>query len=397
MARPGPGVAVRLAGLRLGVQADHPGAVMVHHPASADHGGLHVHLRQRGETAHGRPAAVPVLHVGHGGVGILCHLHHQDVRHVHHELATIRQSVFPATGGAGFHPDLQPDRICDPVRLLPGVHGIFCLERQPFAPKLVDPADAGAAVHDGRAGAGVRGDHFVADHQVPRPALPGAVRRDAADVRHNGDPAALVVPGTLPLDRAGQPDDADRGDLPVCLPGRRRVGKPARPGVQLRIHGSGGGDRDGHLQPGGGHIHGHGMSSTVISVEHLTKEYRLGQIGTGTLSRDLNVWWARVRGKPNPVLRIGETDHGNRAGESIWALKNVSFSVKQGEVVGIIGRNGAGKSTLLKILSRVTAPTSGRVKVKGRIASLLEVGTGFHPDLTGRENIYLNGAISGMS
>ena len=135
---------------------------------------------------------------------------------------------------------------------------------------------------------------------------------------------------------------------------------------------------------------------TVISVEHLSKTYRLGQIGTGTFSRDLELWWAKLRGKPNPHLRIGETDHGNRDGEELWALKDVSFTVEQGEVLGIIGRNGAGKSTLLKILSRVTAPTSGKIKVKGRIASLLEVGTGFHPDLTGRENIYLNGAILGM-
>jgi lipopolysaccharide transport system ATP-binding protein len=139
------------------------------------------------------------------------------------------------------------------------------------------------------------------------------------------------------------------------------------------------------------------LSHTVISVENLSKSYRLGQIGTGTLSRDLKVWWARTRGKPNPLLRIGQTDHGNRTGEILWALKDVSFQVEQGEVLGIIGRNGAGKSTLLKILSRVTAPTSGCVKVKGRIASLLEVGTGFHPELTGRENIYLNGAILGMT
>ena len=137
--------------------------------------------------------------------------------------------------------------------------------------------------------------------------------------------------------------------------------------------------------------------TTVISVENLSKVYRLGQIGTGTFSRDLEIWWAKTRGKPNPMLRIGETDHGNRDDEDLWALNDVSFTVKQGEVLGIIGHNGAGKSTLLKILSRVTAPTSGRVRVKGRIASLLEVGTGFHPELTGRENIYLNGAILGMS
>ncbi|MBI5303615.1 MAG: ATP-binding cassette domain-containing protein [Chloroflexi bacterium] len=137
--------------------------------------------------------------------------------------------------------------------------------------------------------------------------------------------------------------------------------------------------------------------TTVISVENLSKYYNLGTIGTGTLSHDLNRWWARMCGKPDPLLKIGQQDHGNRNGEAIWALRDVSFEVKQGEVLGIIGRNGAGKSTLLKILSRVTAPTSGEVKVKGRIASLLEVGTGFHPELTGRENIFLNGAILGMS
>ena len=136
---------------------------------------------------------------------------------------------------------------------------------------------------------------------------------------------------------------------------------------------------------------------TVVSVENLSKAYRLGQIGTGTLSRDLSVWWAKARGKPNPLLKIGQKDHGNRDGETIWALKDVSFEVKQGEVLGIIGRNGAGKSTILKILSQITAPTCGHIGVKGRIASLLEVGTGFHPELTGRENIYLNGAILGMT
>jgi lipopolysaccharide transport system ATP-binding protein len=139
------------------------------------------------------------------------------------------------------------------------------------------------------------------------------------------------------------------------------------------------------------------MSQKVISVEHLSKAYRLGQIGTGTLTNDLKVWWAKKLGWPNPMLKIGETDHGNRDGETIWALKDVNLQVERGDVLGIIGRNGAGKSTLLKILSCVTAPTSGCVRVKGRIASLLEVGTGFHPDLTGRENIFLNGAILGMT
>lgn len=139
------------------------------------------------------------------------------------------------------------------------------------------------------------------------------------------------------------------------------------------------------------------MSNVVISVENVSKAYRLGQIGGGTLREDLARGWAKLWGQSDPFLKIGEEHHSRKTGEQFWALDNVSFQVKEGEVLGIIGRNGAGKSTLLKILSQVTTPTSGQIKIKGRIASLLEVGTGFHPELTGRENIFLNGAILGMT
>jgi lipopolysaccharide transport system ATP-binding protein len=139
--------------------------------------------------------------------------------------------------------------------------------------------------------------------------------------------------------------------------------------------------------------------STAIKVENLSKIYRLGEIGTGTISRDLERWYkTKLLGKEDPFLKIGESNDRSKRGVSdiVYSLKDINFEIEQGDAVGIIGRNGAGKSTLLKILSRVTTPTTGSINIKGRVASLLEVGTGFHPELTGRENIYLNGAILGM-
>jgi lipopolysaccharide transport system ATP-binding protein len=136
----------------------------------------------------------------------------------------------------------------------------------------------------------------------------------------------------------------------------------------------------------------------AISVEDVSKQYKVGTVGTGTLHEDVARWWASVTGRPDPAEKIGDATSGRRlVGRTFHALDRVSFAVQEGEILGVIGRNGAGKSTLLKILSQVTGPTSGFVRVRGRLASLLEVGTGFHPDLTGRENIFLNGAILGMT
>jgi len=141
------------------------------------------------------------------------------------------------------------------------------------------------------------------------------------------------------------------------------------------------------------------MSNTAIKVENLSKIYRLGEIGTGSIGQDVDRWFkTKILGKEDPFLKIGESNDRSKKGSSdiVYSLQDINFEIQQGDAVGIIGRNGAGKSTLLKILSRVTTPTTGRINIKGRVASLLEVGTGFHPELTGRENIYLNGAILGM-
>ena len=141
------------------------------------------------------------------------------------------------------------------------------------------------------------------------------------------------------------------------------------------------------------------MNNKVIEIINLSKQYRLGQVGSSTITDDFKRWLYKIKGKEDPFLKIGEENDRTQKGKSdyVWALKDISFSVNKGDVLGIVGKNGAGKSTLLKILSRTTSPTTGEYKIRGRVASLLEVGTGFHPDLSGRENVFLNGAILGMT
>lgn len=139
--------------------------------------------------------------------------------------------------------------------------------------------------------------------------------------------------------------------------------------------------------------------ATAIQIENISKLYRLGEFGTGTISHDINRWWYKIRGKEDPFRKIGQVNDRSQKGDGnyVWSLKDINLTIEQGDIVGIIGRNGAGKSTLLKILSGITAPTTGEIKLRGRMASLLEVGTGFHPEMTGLENIYMNGTIMGMT
>ena len=141
------------------------------------------------------------------------------------------------------------------------------------------------------------------------------------------------------------------------------------------------------------------MADTIIKVENISKEYRLGIISGGDIYLDFQSWWAKIRGKEDPNSLVSEDSthkHDKERRRHFLALKDISFDIKQGDAFGIIGKNGAGKSTLLKVLTRITSPTAGTIKIKGRMASLLEVGTGFHPEMTGRENVYMNGAILGM-
>src|SRR6185369_4306995 len=238
---------------------------------------------------------------------------------------------------------------------------------------------------------------LVDDDQVPRSSIPGRVRHAAAEVRVAGDLSLVFRARAISLAGRGKSVDAHpRVDQVRAARRRLGVGRPS--GVRGHRDDRRPDVRHADLHSHRAHVHGHRlisrMPSLAISSERLSKLYRLGVIGTGTLHDDFERWWARVRGLPDPTLKV---DAVHRPGHgAMWALKDISFDLPEGATLGIIGSNGAGKSTLLKVLSRITAPTEGCVRLRGRVASLLEVGTGFHPELTGRENVYLNGTILGM-
>ena len=259
MALPGPGAAVRAARLRGRLQADHPGAALVPDPAAADHHHLHGHLRPDRQPAHRWAAAVPVLHVRDGGVGLFCGLPEQDLQYLRGERQPVWQGVFPAHGGAGLDPDLEPDHLRNSVYAVYRVCVFLCAARHAHpAPLDLDCALAAAGADDGGTGFGLRDYHLLVDHQVPRPAFPGDLRGAIADVCHAGHLPGLVHPAALPVGHIGESDDAHCGGLPLCLPGRRR--DPAGVFVvQFRLHASGRlpGQRD--FQPGGADIYGYSI------------------------------------------------------------------------------------------------------------------------------------------